>query len=158
MKRLLLIMSILIAATLGADAQTGLQINRIFGGKYISDPSVTETLMSGNQRALRNRKLTTFATFKGNAEKYAPIIQPLVLADGAHATARNVRYRDGKLQYAFFVLPQTGNGQKKLNRYLYYINNQGSKKSKSPKVMVIYFEGSISPDGARSLIRSYANK
>ncbi|MDE5961260.1 MAG: hypothetical protein K2H08_06050, partial [Duncaniella sp.] len=96
-------MATLLALRLCATAQSGLEISRIFGGKYSSDPTVTETIMSGDQNFLRSHKLSTFATFKGNAEKYEPIIQPLVSADGAHATARNVRYRDGKLHYAFFV-------------------------------------------------------
>ncbi len=101
----------MIVATLAAAAQSGLQINQIFGGKYVSDPSVTETIMSGEQRFLRANYLSNLATFKGEAKTYAPIIQPLVLADGAQAIGRNVRYKDGKLQYAFFMLkPVTVDG------------------------------------------------
>ena len=118
MKRLFIIMAALLALRLCAAAQSGLEISRLFGGKYSSDPTVTETMMSGDQNFLRSHKLSTFATFKGNAEKYEPIVQPLVVADGSHATARNVRYRDGKLHYAFFVLPQINSDGKKLNRSL----------------------------------------
>ncbi len=146
-------MSILLTTALVSQAQQGLKINQIFGGRYVSDPSVTETMLSGEQRFLRSHKLTTFATFKGDAKTYTSIIQPLVLADGAHAKGRNVRYREGKLQYAFFVLPSIESDGKKINRYLYYLNNEGTKR---PSVMVIYFDGRITPDGASSLIKQLA--
>lgn len=77
------------------------------------------------------------------------------MADGSHATARNVRYRDGKLHYAFFVLPQINSDGKKLNRYLYYLNNDRAKK---PTVMVIYFDGPISNTKAEALIKSIAKQ
>ena len=82
MKRLFIIMAALLALRLCATAQSGLEISRLFGGKYSSDPTVTETMMSGDQNFLRSHKLSTFATFKGNAEKYEPIVQTLVVADG----------------------------------------------------------------------------
>lgn len=139
-----------IVATLAAAAQSGLQINQIFGGKYVNDPSVTETMMSGEQRFLRANYLSNLATFKGDAKTYAPIIQPLVLADGAKAIGRNVRYKDGKLQYAFFMLkPVTVDGRKH-NRYLYYIYNA---KPASPTVMVIYFDGALSRAQAESFVK-----
>lgn len=143
----------MLAIRLCATAQSGLEINKIFGGKYSTDPTVTETMMSGDQTFLRTHRLSTFATFKGSAEKYVPIIQPLVVADGSHATARNVRYRDGKLHYAFFVLPSVTTEGKRLNRYLYYLNNE---KAKKPSVMVIYFDGSITTNKAEALIKSLA--
>lgn len=143
------------AIGIGASAQTGLEINKIFGGKYISDPTVTETLMSGDQAFLRTHRLNTFATFKGRSDKYVPIIQPLVVADGAHARARNVRYRDGKLHYAYYVLPPVSANGRIVNRYLCYLNNE---KSKNPSVMVIYFDGAISNKKAEALIKSLAKE
>lgn len=150
MKRILLITITLIAAVLSASAQSDLQIGRVFGGKYGSDPSVTETMMSGEQRFLRSNRLANFATFKGDAKTYAPIIQPLVLADGAKAIGRNVRYKDGKLQYAFFILKPIISDGRKLNRYLYYITSTKEKKS---TVMLIYFDGSLTRMQADALIR-----
>lgn len=150
MKRILSITLLLLIFAIGVSAQTGLQINRIFGGKYGNDPSVTETMMSGEQRFLRANRLSNFATFKGDAKTYASIIQPLVLADGTKAIGRNVRYKDGKLQYAFLMLkPLTVDGRK-LNRYLYYIYNT---KSANPSVMVIYFDGTLSRMQAEDLIK-----
>jgi hypothetical protein len=100
MKRILSITLLLLITAIGVSAQTGLQINRIFGGKYGNDPSVTETMMSGEQRFLRANRLSNFATFKGDAKTYASIIQPLVLAEckapeiriGERTLAQAVRY------------------------------------------------------------------
>lgn len=151
MKRLLATLIVMLGIIAGASAQKGLEINKVFGGKYVSDPSVTETLMSGEQKFLRSHRLTTLATFRGASKTYAPILQPLVLADGTNAIGRNVRYRDGKLQYAFFILKPVETGGKKINRYLYYLNNENSKR---PSAMLIYFDGSLSRSQAESLIRS----
>ncbi len=154
MKRIILIVMAIFALQLCASAQSGLEVSKIFGGKYIEDPSVTETMMSGDKAFLRDNGLSTFATFKGDAEKYGSIVQPLVLADGAHATARNVRYSSGKLQYAFFCLPAEGSAKKPVNRYLYYLHNY---KAKKPYVMVIYFDGKIKPQDAEKLMLEWAN-
>lgn len=153
MKRIVILMIALMAIGIGASAQSGLEIEKIFGGKYISDPTVTETMMSGDQAFLRSHKLNTFATFKGRSDKYVPIIQPLVVADGAHARARNVRYRDGKLHFAYYVLPPVTKDGRSINRYLCYLNNE---KAKNPSVMVIYFDGAISNEKAEALIKSLA--
>lgn len=149
MKRLLTI--ILLGLSLAASAQKGLEINRVFGGKYINDPSVTETLMSGNQKFLVKHNMSTLATFRGISAKYAPIIQPLVLADGTHATARNVRYKNGKLQYAFYILAPNEENSVKNNRYIYYINNETAK---NPSVILIYFDGKLKPNQAEALIKT----
>lgn len=155
MKRILLITLTLLGAILSVSAQSDLQIGRVFGGKYGSDPSVTETMMSGDQRFLRSNRLANFATFKGDAKTYAPIIQPLVLADGAKAIGRNVRYKEGKLQYAFFMLKPVVADGRKLNRYLYYIT---SNKGSNPYVMVIYFDGPLSRQQGEALISKMSNK
>ena len=151
MKRIFITMLVLTAIVLTASAQKGLQINSIFGGTYGSDPNVTETMMSGEHRYLTSNGLTVMATFKGPASTYAKIVEPLVLADGAHATGRNVRYKNGKLCFAYFVLPSVTSGGKKINRYLYYLDNAANKGS---NVMVLYFEGEIPQNLAATLIQS----
>ena len=155
MKRLLVLTITMLAISLCGSAQIGLEINKLFGGKYSSDPTVTETIMSGDQRYLRSHHLSTFATFKGSAQKYEDIVLPLVKADGADATGRDVRYKNGKMSYAFFVLPPIEKDGRKLNRYLYYLLTSRAKK---PSVMVIYFDGEISTNKAESLIRDLTNR
>lgn len=72
-----------------------------------------------------------------------------MLADGAKSIGRNVRYKDGKLQYAFFMLPVTIVNGKKTNRYLYYLNKPDGNK---PSVMMIYFDGTLSRTDAEAVI------
>lgn len=152
MKRIIQLTAIFVVLAAGiARAQTGMHISNVLGGKYVSDPSVTEVMMSGDQSFLRACGLTTLATFRGASETYAPILQPLVLADGAKAVGRNVRYKEGKLQYAFFMLPPATVNDKRVNRYLYYLNNPEGKK---PSVIMIYFDGKISRSEAEDLISS----
>lgn len=154
MKRVLLTVLLLVVVSLCVDAQTGLNIDKMFGGKYSSDPEVVETLMNGDQTYLRNKRLRALATFKGG-EKYASKIQSLVLKDGANAKSRDVRYKNGKLQYVFYVLPPIESGGEKLNQYVYYIHNmEGSK----PTVMLIYASGTLSPHRAESLIQSLSQR
>ncbi len=150
MKRFIFIAIFMLLAVSRMIAQEDLRVNGIFGGKYAGDPSVTETMISGEQRFLKNNRLTNFATFKGDAKTYAPLIQPLVLADGASAIGRNVRYMEGMLQYAFFMLKPKMVDGRKVNRYLYYLRNTNSK---NPTVMVIYFDGPLSRVDADTLIK-----
>lgn len=149
MKRLLVLIPLILAVSLAASAQTGLNIDKIFGGKYVSDPKVTETLMSGNHWYLRDHDLSILATFKGPASVYAPIIEPLILSDARKALGRNVRYQEGKLYFAFLILPPLQSRGSKVNRYLYYLNtiNRGGTN-----VVVVYLEGSLSQDEASDLI------
>lgn len=150
MKGIIRLLILLAVFTWGnASAQTGMHINNVLGGKYVSDPSVTEVMMSGEQSFLKAHGLSNLATFRGDSETYAPILQPLVLADGAKSIGRNVRYKDGKLQYAFFMLPMTIVKGKKTNRYLYYLNKPDGKK---PSVMMIYFDGTLSRTEAEDVI------
>ena len=153
MKRSIIAFMLLLTVSAMASAQTGLEINQIFNGKYAGDPKVTETMISGSHQFLRHHVLNVFSTFKGPAVKYALIIEPLVLADGAKSIGRNIRYKEGKLHYAFFMLrPLTENGEK-INRFLYYLNNLPQKGN---NMMVLYLEGTISQNEANSLIQSMA--
>lgn len=149
MKHLLISLWLFTAIAFSGAVQTGLNIDKIFGGKYVSDPQVSETLMSGNHRYLRENSLTTLATFKGPAPSYVPTITPLVLADAHRATGRNVRYEHGKLYFAFLVLPQVEVKGVKYNRYLYYLD---TSINRGKNVVVVYLEGDISQDDAAELI------
>lgn len=162
MKRLLTILLTLVVIGSVASAQTGLEINKAFGGKYAGNTDVSEVVMSGDQPYLRRHNLKSLAIFRGPAESYASILQPLVLADGAKAIARDVRYSNGKLHYAYFMLPSVETDGKSVKRYIYYLNkecansNKRAKKTahtKSP-VILIYFEGNIGRERAASIINN----
>ncbi|MDE6555668.1 MAG: hypothetical protein K2K55_01740 [Duncaniella sp.] len=153
MKRLLLLLAITIGMAIGAEAQTGLEINSMFGGAYVADKGVTEIQMSGNQRYLREYRLSALAIFKGPAEKYASKIEKLVLADGSKAVGRNVRYREGHLQYACFSLPaEKVKGKPSLHRYIYYFYN---KNTNPATVLLVYMEGYIDTAKAERIFISY---
>lgn len=152
MKRLFIAFMLLMAGTLATWAQSGLKINQIFTGDYATDPDVTMTIMSGDNRYLVSHHLTVLATFKGPAEKYAKTVASLVVADGAKAVGRNVRYKDGELYYAFYALPKLKSGKNELSRYIYYISS-GSPKHK--RVTLVYFEGKITQGEATRLIRTF---
>ncbi|MDE5876004.1 MAG: hypothetical protein K2H47_00635 [Muribaculaceae bacterium] len=154
-KRLLLTAMLMIASVLAATAQSGLKIDEIFNGKYASDPKVTETIISGKHKFLKAHKLTVFATFKGPAATYQQLAERLVLADGAQAIGKNVRYKDGRLYFALFILKPVTEGTVKLNRYLYYLNNAANNGS---NVLVVYLEGSLDDQEVSDLIQSLTKK
>lgn len=153
MKRSLITFMLMITVTAMAFAQQNLEINKIFNGKYAGDPKVTETMISGSHHFLKSHKLETFSTFKGPATKYAATVEPLVLADGSKSLGRNIRYKDGKLHYAFFMLRPVTEAGKKINRYLYYLNNEPQKGS---NLMVLYLEGPLNQNEANTLIQTMA--
>lgn len=152
MKRFSFFLISLLLAGMGLFAQNGLNISKVFGGRYVTDTQVSETVMTGDHTLLRKRNLMTLATFSGPADKYASLLQPLVLKDGQKATGRDVRYKNGKLEFAFFILPPITVDGRKVNRYLYYLNNESRKQNAS--VMVIYFDGSLDRSHAENLFNS----
>lgn len=153
MKRSLITFMLMLTVTAMAFAQQNLEINKIFNGKYAGDPKVTETMISGSHQFLKSHKLETISTFKGPAAKYASTVEPLVLADGAKSVGRNIRYKEGKLHYAFFMLRPVTEDGKKINRYLYYLNNEPLKEG---NIMVLYLEGTLNQNEANSLIQTIA--
>lgn len=163
MKRNLLLLFMMLTVGICATAQTGLEINKMFGGKYVSDPQVSEVMMNGSQQYLRRYHLKSLAIFSGPAETYASTAQKLVLADGSKATERDVRYRNGKLYYAYYVLPPIEVNGVKLRRYIYYLNKECRRHTKNAKktqdkVILIYFDGEIIRRQADEFIRRNTNK
>lgn len=151
MNRLLTILTILILSTLSLYARTGLEIDKLFTEQYAADPQVTETILSGNNRYLKKHNLTDFSTFKAPAAKYRATVEQMVLTDARKATGKNVRYKDGKLYYALFILSPVSVNGTKLNRYIYYLNNSTAKGG---NVMVIYLEGKLSEQDVTLLLQS----
>ena len=142
---------IILLSSISIHARTGLEIDKLFTEQYAADPQVTETILSGNNRYLKKHNLSVFSTFKAPAAKYQAAVEQMVLSDARKAIGKNVRYKDGKLYYALFILsPVTSNGNK-TNRYIYYLNNSSSKGG---NVMVIYLEGKLSDQEVSSLLQS----
>lgn len=155
MRRLIFLLVLLINASLLSMAQNELSINKLFHGAYSSDPQVTETYMTGTTKYLKNNKLNVIASFKAPASAYAKEVENLVRKDGAKAIGKNVRYKAGKLNFAFYMLPPLQNGTKLINRYIYFVNTAVSKGS---DVMVVYIEGNVKEDEVVNLIRNIGKK
>lgn len=151
MKRLFVqLIMLLMSAIMPVMAQTNLNISKILDGKHASDPSVTETMISGSHPSLRKKKISVLHTFRAPAEDFAERLAPLVLADGAASTGRNVQYRNGKLAYAFLILKPDSESRNGDNRYIYYTDL--SALGKGTDVMAVYVEGKCDAENVKKLI------
>lgn len=155
MKRLFMAMILLLTVSSSGTAQTGLEISSIFSSKFSADPNVTETMISGKHKFLTDHDLTVLATFKAPASIYQSLVERLVLADGSKSVGKNIRYKDGKLNFAYFILKPIPEGSVKINRYLYYLNSIGKNGA---NVIVVYLEGKLSEQKAGALIHTLAKR
>ncbi len=153
MSRFFVIITIFVSMASSAMAQSGLAIEPVIKGEYSSDAKVTATYMTAPNKYLRNHKLTVFASFKGPAAVYAKDLERMVLADGASAVGKNVRYKKGKLYFAFYMLRPVVHGKEKLNRYLYYLNSSAGSGS---DILLVYLEGKAGEQDVTELIKSMA--
>lgn len=155
MKRVLFFFFLLVSSAMIINAQTGLEINSIFNGRYASDPNVTETLISGKNKFLQKHKLNVLATFKGPATSYRTMVERMVLADASKALGKSVRYKDGRLYFGLFILKPIVVNNIKMNRYLYYLDNSTHK---NPTVLVVYLEGTLNEQQVSDFIQSLTTK
>ena len=155
MGRIIIALFMAIFCSVGASAQAGLEINKIFGGKYSSDPTVTETLISDNGSFLTRNQLRLMASFKAPASRYASMIQKLVEKDGAGAIGKNIKYKNGQLYFAFYMLKPIGSEKNKINRYIYYLNTAAVGEE---NVLVVYLEGKASERSVSNLIQNMSKK
>ncbi|MBD5387656.1 hypothetical protein HDR70_07215 [bacterium] len=155
MKRLLFIFFIMVSTVMVMNAQSGLEINSIFNGRYATDPNVTETIISGKNKFLKKHKLNVLATFKGPASSYRSIVERMVLADASKSIGKSVRYKDGRLYFGLFILKPIVSNNVRMNRYLYYLDNSNHK---NPTVLVVYLEGTLNEQQVSDFIQSLTSK
>ena len=142
MKHILLI--IMLGIAFGhAAAQTGLNIDSAFDGRFRSSPDAVETEISG--KALKNSALEIYRSITLTAPALTNEIEELVIKDGAAAETRQVRYIEGRLYYAYYIFKPVDN----YRRYLFFINNflKGGKK-----MTLIYMAGEATPEQIKKLI------
>lgn len=142
MKHILLI--IMLAIAFGqAAAQTGLNIDSAFDGRFRSSPDAVETEISG--KALKNSALDIYRSITLTEPALTSEIEALVLKDGAAAETRQVRYIEGRLYYAYYIFKPVDN----YRRYLFFINGflKGGKK-----MTLIYMAGEATPEQINKLI------
>lgn len=116
-------------------AQDGLNISRLFDGRYKQETNAIEVLVKG--RKLEPYKLTLFRslTVKNSPEEFQQI-EELVTRDGRQALDKETGMIGGKLYYGFYRLPP------KNERYRYlFFRNSSLRKVESDEVTVVYMEG-----------------
>ena len=143
MSQILLLFTLLAIAFGQAAAQTGLNIDSAFDGRFRSSPDAVETEISG--KTLKNSALDIYRSITLTEPALTSEIEALVLKDGAAAETRQVRYIEGRLYYAYYIFKPVDN----YRRYLFFINGflKGGKK-----MTLIYMAGEATPEQINKLI------
>ena len=147
MKRITIIILTCLLTTMAAMAQKGLNINRLFDGRYKKAPGATEIIVTGSQA--REIGLSIYHSVSVTDKTQAEIIENLVVKDGVQAIDKEVEYRNGQLYYGFYTMSK----QKSSNRYIFFLNQNLARKSPKSIVTLIYMEGSASANKIKKLIR-----
>ena len=147
MKRITTIMMICMLFASTAMAQVGLNINRLFDGRYKKAAGATEIIVTGVQA--REIGLTVYHSLSLTDKNQTELVEGLVVKDGVQAVDKEVEYRNGQLYYGFYTMKKS----KRDNRYIFYLNQNLARKSPKNIVTLIYMEGLASPDEIKKLIR-----
>ena len=156
MKRSLIIIMTCLLTYMATVAQQGLNINRLFNEKLITEDWVTQELNGKTEIIVTGKKakelgLATYHSLSLNSSKKQEreSIESLVLKDGAQAVDKEVEYRNGQLYYGFFTLKPNKRNQ----MYIFYLNQNLARKAPKNIVTLIYMEGKKSPEEVKKLIR-----
>ena len=147
MKRITIIILTCLLTTMAAMAQTGLNINRLFDGRYKKAAGATEIIVTGVQA--REIGLTVYHSLSVTDKNQAELVEAMVVKDGAQAVDKEVEYRNGQLYYGFYTMKKS----KRDNRYIFYLNQNLARKSPKNIVTLIYMEGFASQEEIKKLIR-----
>jgi len=147
MKRIIIITLTCLLTTLATVAQDGLNINRLFDGRYKKAAGATEIIVTGSQA--REIGLTVYHSVSVTDKTQAEIIENLVVKDGAQAVDKEAEYRNGQLYYGFYTMQK----HKRKNRYIFFLNQNLARKSPKNVVTLIYMEGEASAEKIKKLIR-----
>jgi hypothetical protein len=147
MKRFTIIIVTCMLTAMAAMAQKGLNINRLFDGRYKKAAGATEIIVTGSQA--REIGLDVYHSVSVTDKTQAEIIENLVVKDGTKAMDKEVEYRNGQLYYGFYTMSK----QKSSNRYIFFLNQNLARKSPKSIVTLIYMEGSANANKIKKLIR-----
>ena len=147
MKRITIIILTCLLTTMATMAQTGLNINRLFDGRYKKAAGATEIIVTGVQA--REIGLTVYHSLSVTDKNQAELVEAMVVKDGAQAVDKEVEYRNGQLYYGFYTMKKG----KRDNRYIFYLNQNLARKSPKNIVTLIYMEGFASQEEIKKLIR-----
>ncbi len=147
MKRIAIIILTCLLTTMAAMAQKGLNINRLFDGRFKNVSGATEIIVTGDKA--HEIGLTIYHSLSVTDNGQAELLESMVVKDGARAVSKEVEYRNGQLYYGFYSLTKN----KSSNRYIFFLNQNLARKSPKNLVTLIYMEGSASPERIKKLIR-----
>lgn len=139
MKKRLIIIITAIITVLSCSAQNGLEINSLFDGALRDNPAVDETVINRSNR-LKQYNLNIYRGITvTDCPEITDKIEKLVIIDGEKALEREVLYKNGKLNYGFYILKPVN----KHNRYIFYLNQHPTGGNKT---LLIYLEGKAPKD------------
>ena len=147
MKRTTIIILTCLLATMTAMAQNGLNINRLFDGRFKKAAGATEIIVTGRQA--HEIGLDVYHSLSVTDKGQAEVIESLVVKDGAKAIDKEVEYRNGQLYYGFYTMKKN----KRDNHYIFFLNQNLARKSPKNVVTLIYMEGSANSEKIKKLIR-----
>lgn len=148
MKRISILIAVMALVALPVLAQSGLNINSLFDGRYKTNPYAAEYIVTGP--AAWDIDLEVYHSLKVTEKEQQVLIESLVTKDGATAVDKEVQLRNGKLYYGFYTLSKTKKGR---NRYIFFLNQNLAKKTPKNMVTLIYMEGKATPTQIKKLIR-----
>lgn len=148
MKRTTLIFITCILMSLPVLAQSGLNINSLFDGRYKRNPYASEMIVTGTNA--REINLKVYHSIKVTEKAQQNLIESLVVKDGIKAVDKEVEYRGGQLYYGFYTLPTDKSGNE---RYIFFLNQNLAQKSPKNMVTLIYMEGKATTEQIKKLIR-----
>lgn len=147
MKRIIFIFILTLMAAGAAQAQRGLAIASLFGGRYKHSPHATEIVVTGPKA--ENINLEVYRSLSLTDRALVPPVVKAVMSDGSKAVSKEVEYRLGRLYYGYYVLPPRGGN----NRYIFYLDQSLSRKQPANVVTLIYMEGEASSAYIKKLIK-----
>lgn len=144
MKKIICILLWSLISSSALLAQEGLNINKVFDGRFRNSPNAVETIVTGKKMQSFNLTLYHSLTVKDDVAATA-LIEQLVRKDGVSAIDKEVVFKDGHLYYGFYTFTP----QNKINRYLFFLNQQQNNK-----VVVIYMEGKATMKEIKNMIKN----
>ena len=147
MKRITTIILTCLLTTMAAVAQKGLNIDRLFDGRFKNAAGATEIIVTGSQA--QEIGLTVYHSVSVTDKAQAEIIENLVAKDGSQAVEKEVEYRNGQLYYGFYTMQTL----KRKNRFIFFLNQNLARKSPKNNVTLIYMEGQASAEKIKKLIK-----
>ena len=145
MKRLIFTLIMSLACAMASYAQKGLSVAQYFSDTYRNDKTVTMVEVTGDSKKMPGIECYRSITVSGN-EALSESIEKTVKKDGAAAKSKEVIYKKGKLYFGMYFMGGSG----KHRRYIYFLNQKAVGKDKT---MLIFIEGDISEEMAKSLIK-----